>query len=444
VPEKRLRLAELAAGLSVVSDLSRGLEDGQGIRAGVLAMHVADLLGLDTDDRTTLLWISLLRFAGWTTRAADTAAALGDDLLVGAALTAAELRDRSGLVATAVATVGRRPRGIAGFVREAPAAIAAHQVASSETSQWVAARFGLPSRVVRGLGQVFERWDGSGTPGHLRGTEIDVAVRVWQVAHVAELVASERGPDAVRSVLRRRSSRTLDATIAGAVADAIHDLLHPEANGVEALLALEPQPHRLTDQAGVDDLLPLFGMIADFKAPFLRGHSDRVALLAGAAAAAAGRSAHDVTLVRRAGWLHDVGRVAVSSASWGRDEVLSDAELERMRAHPLHTARALAHTPGLAGLADVACAHHERLDGSGYPRGLSGAQFTPLAALLAAADAYVSAGEARPHRPARPPAEQAFVILGLADDGRLPHEAVDAVIAAVNNGSDGATSAPAS
>jgi HD-GYP domain-containing protein (c-di-GMP phosphodiesterase class II) len=138
--------------------------------------------------------------------------------------------------------------------------------------------------------------------------------------------------------------------------------------------------------------------------------------------------------VRRAALVHDVGRVAVSSGIWQRTAPLSDAEQEAVRLHPYYTARALARVPALAGLVEVACAHHERSDGSGYHRGLSGASLTPAAALLAAADAYVTAGEPRPHRPARPGPERAALLREAAAEGRLPAAAVEAVLSAAGAG----------
>jgi HD-GYP domain-containing protein (c-di-GMP phosphodiesterase class II) len=434
VPEKRLRVAELAAGLSVVSDLGMSLDDGQGIRSCVLAMRLADQLELDPDDRTALFWVGLLRFVGCTANASEMAAALGDDLAVNAAFVMNDAHEVSSLLRGAVAAAGRRPDRVAGFTRRARNVLAEYQTASAQVAQVVGGRLGLRGRIVAALGQVFERWDGKGSPGSARGTAIDVAVRLWQVAHLADLAATRRGADAVRTELRKRSAHSLDPEIVRACIDAVTAMATDERpSGIAELLAAEPSPQLMTDQAGVDAILPLFGMIADFKAECFSGHSARVAELAAGAAHIAGYAPHDVALVRRAGWVHDVGRVGVSSAIWTKPGPLTDAEREQARLHPYYTARALAHAPGLAALAEVASAHHERLDGSGYPAGLSGAEFSPLAALLAAADAYVSAGEPRPHRPARPSAEQAFVILGLARDGRLPHRAVDAVIGAARN-----------
>jgi DNA-binding CsgD family transcriptional regulator len=134
--------------------------------------------------------------------------------------------------------------------------------------------------------------------------------------------------------------------------------------------------------------------------------------------------------VRRAGLVHDVGRVAISSRIWEKAGPLTAGERELVRLHPYFTTRALARVPALADLAELACAHHERCDGSGYHRGLSGAGFPPAAALLSAADCWVTAGEARPHRPPRGDAERTALLKAHAAAGRLPGSAVDAVLAA--------------
>ncbi len=143
--------------------------------------------------------------------------------------------------------------------------------------------------------------------------------------------------------------------------------------------------------------------IADFtdlKSPWTIGHSRGVADLAGAAALEYGLSAADATRVRRAGLVHDLGRLGVSNAIWDKPGALTAAELERVRLHPYLTERMLASSSALAPLGAIAVQHHERLDGSGYPQGLRGDALTPAGRVLAAADAYHAMTEPRPHRPA--------------------------------------------
>ena len=96
--------------------------------------------------------------------------------------------------------------------------------------------------------------------------------------------------------------------------------------------------------------------------------------------------------------MHDLGRVAVPVRIWQKPGPLTADEWERVRLHPYYTERVLTHSPFLSELAPVASSHHERLDGSGYHRGLTAATLTQPARLLAAADAYHAMTEPRPHR----------------------------------------------
>lgn len=149
----------------------------------------------------------------------------------------------------------------------------------------------------------------------------------------------------------------------------------------------------------LDSLLQAIADLVDLKSPHLAGHSRGVANLAAAAARAAGLSDRATTLLRRAGYLHDLGRLGVSNTIWEKTGQLSHAESERVRPHPYLTDRMLADVPGLTAARQIAARHHERLDGSGYPHGLTAATLTVEDRLLAAADVYHALTESRPHRP---------------------------------------------
>jgi DNA-binding CsgD family transcriptional regulator len=98
--------------------------------------------------------------------------------------------------------------------------------------------------------------------------------------------------------------------------------------------------------------------------------------------------------------------------------------------HPYHSERVLVRSPFLAALAPVATTHHERLDGTGYHRGIAAATLTPAARVLAAADAYHAMTEPRPHREALSPAQAAETLVREAREGRLDADAVAAVLEA--------------
>ena len=151
--------------------------------------------------------------------------------------------------------------------------------------------------------------------------------------------------------------------------------------------------------AEFDAALEALGDFSDLKSPWFTGHSGRVAELAAAAATQLQLPEPDVVRLRRAGLVHALGRAGVPNTIWDKPGELTRAERERMQLYAYYTDRILRHG-SLAGLADLASASHERMDGSGYPRGLSGPAITQPARLLAAADVYDALTSKRPHREA--------------------------------------------
>ena len=198
----------------------------------------------------------------------------------------------------------------------------------------------------------------------------------------------------------------------------------------EEILEAEPGLTETIDERRLDAILEAVGDFVDLKSPWFFGHSRRVADLAGAAAAGVGLSADDATKVRRAGLVHDFGRLGISNGIWDKTTPLTVSEQERVRMHPYLTERMLAFSPRLAELGAIAVQHHERLDGSGYPRGLTGSTVSLPGRVLAAADCYATMREDRPHRPARGVVESAVTLRAEARAGRLDGAAVEAILEA--------------
>jgi HD-GYP domain-containing protein (c-di-GMP phosphodiesterase class II) len=171
----------------------------------------------------------------------------------------------------------------------------------------------------------------------------------------------------------------------------------------------------------------------DLKSPYTIGHSSGVAALASAAAQRCGLPEADIVCIRQASYLHDMGQVSLPMGIWTRPGPLTDSEWERMRLHPYYTERIFARSRPLAHLGALGALHHERLDGSGYHRGLSATMLPPMARLLAAADAYHAMTEPRPYRPAHSAEAAADQLRGEVRAGKLDGEAVNAVLAAAGH-----------
>ena len=131
--------------------------------------------------------------------------------------------------------------------------------------------------------------------------------------------------------------------------------------------------------------------------------------------------------------MHDLGKMGVPNAVLDKTGPLTPAEQERARLHVYLGERMLASSSALAPLGAVAVQHHEHLDGSGYPRQLTGADITPAGRLLAAADSYQTRIEPRPYNEAKSAQQAADDVLADVRAGRLDADAVAAVLSAAGH-----------
>jgi HD-GYP domain-containing protein (c-di-GMP phosphodiesterase class II) len=293
-------------------------------------------------------------------------------------------------------------------------------------------QLGMPDGVRHLFPNLTDRWDGKGPLGRARRDEIPLALRIGQVAADAAFQRLLGGVARAVELIQARSGRAFDPDVAACFVDHASALLDLD-NGTSAwddAMALEPLPYRTLAGPAIDRALTGIAGFADLVSPHFAGHSTGVASLAAAAAEIRQFDQRSVRALRRAGLVHDVGRVAIWASVWEKRGPLSAAEWEQVRLHPYHTSRVLSRSPFLPALALTACAHHERLDRSGYHRGAAGAELSQAARVLAAADAFRAMTEARPHRPPMTAADAATELAAGARAGRFDADAVSAVIEA--------------
>jgi HD-GYP domain-containing protein (c-di-GMP phosphodiesterase class II) len=444
--ESSLRLAELVGSLSLVTDLGMGQPLEHTLRTCLLAVALGEAAELDDDEISTAYYVALLRWIGCTADAHEAAGLFGNEIesraafaLIDPASPAQMLRFMRRHVGAGSSTP-RRARLLVGALaagKEGPRqAFRAH----CEVAQRLAARLGLPDPVERALGHVFERWDGKGFPAGARGSAIVPAARLVVLARDVEVFHRAGGAEAALALVRERSAGAYDPELCRCFLDSGVRLLERlgEEPPWEATLAVEPEP-----VLAVDDLDGACRAIADFadlKSPYTVGHSHGVAELAEAASWRLGLPRPEVVSIRRAALLHDLGRVGVSNQIWDKPGPLTPSEWERVRIHPYLTERVLSYSPALAPLARLAGMHHERLDGSGYHRGVSAPELDLAARVIAAADVYQALGEDRPHRPRFDAAGAAEELRKEVETGRLDAEAANAVLEA--SGHRGSPAAP--
>lgn len=254
-------------------------------------------------------------------------------------------------------------------------------------------------------------------------------MRIVQLADVAEVHWREDGSRAAVDTVRRRSGSQFDPDIVSVFDRYAGEMLAepPGDDAWQAAIALAPESDRPLTAAELDELLVALGDFVDLKSGFRHGHSRAVAALAGDAARFIGLPDDDVDRLRRAGAVHDLGRLGVSNAIWDKPTPLSSVERERVRLYPYLTQRILGRVPGLSQVAALAGSHRELLDGSGYPKGVDASFLSVPARILAAADRYQSLTESRPHRPALSRADAAAALDRDASSGTLDPAAVAAV-----------------
>jgi HD-GYP domain-containing protein (c-di-GMP phosphodiesterase class II) len=405
MPASEFRLTEPLAALSVATDLVRGQPPGQALYKTVIATKLAEYLGLGQTDRATVYFATLLRAAGCTATSHEFAMYLGgNDVAVrfgGDAVDTDDLDQLSRLL-TSLGKDGMDPA-------DAMQVVADGSRADREVGGRVVTRLGLGDSVADCVRHIFERWDGQGVPSGVAGEDIPQGTRIGHVASAAVMFTQSRGPSEALSILEKWSGRVLDPAITDAFlahADGLLSFLDVP-DSWQAVLAAEPRPWRIVGEGSLDDICSVFGDFVDLKTPFLLGHSARVARLAEGAARVLQMSEDDCVMLRRAGLLHDLGRVGIATGIWEKPSPLGTLEMEHVRLHPYHTERILERSTLFQPLARLAGRHHERTDGSGYYRGLPGSLLDRAARVLAAADACAELLEDRPGRKALSPDEAA-------------------------------------
>jgi HD-GYP domain-containing protein (c-di-GMP phosphodiesterase class II) len=433
-----VRIAELVATLSYAADLGLGQPMAHCMRQTVIALRLADLAGASAEDREATYYLGMLVNSYCHADAAEQASWFGDDIAFkGEGFEVLDMSTRQA-ISFLVRRVGshgtpvERARRVATLPVAFPRRLSEFLTTHSTLGSRFAAQIGLGEPLKTAVAQAYEQWDGKGVPGHLSGEQICLPARLVQVASPVEVLSRRHGVESARRVVRKQAGSELDGRLAGLFAAHADELLAglDEAADWDAVMDAEPRLGRRVQGAELDHVLEAMADLVDLKSPYLAGHSRGVANLAASAGRGLGLDAADVTTVRRAGLLHDLGRLGVPNTIWDRQGPLREVDVERVRLHPYLTDRMLVRVPALRASREVAARHHERLDGSGYPRGLTAVSLTMPDRLLAAADAYHALTEPRPHRPAMSTLDAARVVQADVRAGRLDGDAVNAVLAA--------------
>lgn len=435
-----VRLAELVAALSLITDLGLGHPTEHVLRQTLVAMRLAESAGLSDDDQAATYYASLLAWVGCAADTHELASFFADETVL---FTGHQEIETAGLPLAAffASHLGsgrstlRRIGLIGHFLATAGRPMIQVWTSHCRAVADLASRLGLGDDVREPLLQAFERWDGKGVPDGARHDELTPAIRVVQLADTIEVLQRTRGlSDAVEIIEQRRGTR-FDPALVDTFAAACDTICAGIDESVtwDEVIARDPGLGEPLRGAALDDALEALADFADLKSPYRIGHSRGVAALSARAAEQLGLPEEQADTLRRAALVHDLGMVGVPSAVWDETDAWTESQRERARTHPYLTERMFVRSPGLAVFGQCARLHHERLDGSGYPYGLTADAIPLPARVLAAADVYHALGEPRPHRAPIGESDAAAILRDEVSDGRLDGDAVNAVLAAAGH-----------
>src|SRR3954471_14518576 len=409
-----LRLSELIGALSFALDITEGQPAGHAARSCVIGTRLAAHLGLGEEERFSLFYALLLKDCGCSSIGSQVAELYGhDDQAVKSTLRAIDHRSPIAVLGHAIrntepgggwAGLGSRARRFAGLLRNGVSSARELNTIRCDRGADIARMVGLDERGVDGIRSVNEHWDGGGIPDGIAGEEIPLLARVMGIAQAVEVELTRGGAQHALEVLRSRAGTWFDPSLVAdlvlaAGAPDFWEGLDVEGDVHAALAPLEPGDRLIVaDETRLDRVAEAFARVIDAKSPYTARHSDGVARFAVLIAERLGFEPRDVRDLRRAGLLHDIGKLGVSSRILDKPGKLDEDEWKQMRRHPEFTARILGQVEQLRDLAAVAAAHHERLDGRGYHLGLTAEQLGPAARVLAVADVAEALSADRPYR----------------------------------------------
>ncbi len=424
-----VRLSEVVAALSYALDITEGQPMGHAVRTCLIGMRIGAALRLDAATRSDLFYALLLKDLGCSSNAARLAQLFGtDDLALKRAHKLADWADTRAAAAYAFEHVapGRSAMAKAWHVLRLglmERGSGREMVATRcERGADIALMLGLTPRTAEAIRALDELWDGRGMPRGLQGDRIPLLGRICGLAQTVDVFVTAVGRAGAYEVARARRGTWFDPALVEALGSFEHDRRFWGDLGrrdARALVAeLEPEDRLVfADAARLDRVAEAFARVIDAKSPFTARHSEGVAAIAVRLADALGLTAEERTTLRRAGLLHDIGKLGVSNTILDKPGRLTEAEFAAMREHPRHTAEILLRVRAFRGVADVAARHHERLDGQGYHQGIGAAHLTRLDRVLAVADVCEALSAARPYRPALPRDEVLALVRGQAGAG---------------------------
>ncbi len=445
--DARLSLSEIISALSLALDLTEGALQGHALRSCLLGMRIAASLYLDPVRMHDLYFALLLKDVGCSSNAARMCQIVGGDdiaMKAGAKLEDWTKPNKPTLSTLKMLWGNVLPAGnpASRFARIVQLGLDQHKnneeliTLRCDRGSGIVRKLGLGPNVAEAVRYLDEHWDGSGYPDRLLGSYIPLLSRIMQVAQNLDVFSTERGPESAIKILLERRGTWFDPELVD-IALGLHrygDLwrhCHRDSTAEEtrqAVLEIEPGSDiNLTNQ-DFDRICEAFADVVDAKSPFTYSHSIGVADAALGIAQTMGLPEERIQLIRRAALLHDIGKLGVSNAILDKPGKPTPEEWKAIRYHPVMTRQILARIRAFDELARVAGEHHEKLDGSGYPDGLTAPQLCRESRIIVVADIFGALVEDRSYRRGLP-LDKAIEIIAKEVPDKLDGDCFEALLA---------------
>ena len=425
-PAPQLRLAELLSALSYALDMVEGQPAGHCVRCCWIGVHIGRELGLPEAEIRELYYTLLMKDVGCSSNAAricqlymtDDIAFKRDFMTINGSLPQV-LRfvlSHTGMTAG----LADRFRALVHIFQNGGQIAQELMETRCDRGAEIARKMRFSEHVIAAIRSFDEHWNGGGMPAGLKGDDIPIYSRIALISQVVDVFQTANGVEAAKLEVQHRTGTWFDPRVSAAferVAARPEFWATLRSDELQmAIFALEPAQERsFVDEDYLDDIAAAFAQVIDSKSSYTAGHSARVTLFADLVAEQLEFSQESRRRLRRAALLHDIGKLGVSNSVLDKPAKLDPDEWAAMQKHTSLGEEVLSRIAAFRDLATIAGAHHERLDGKGYPRGLRGDQIALEVRIVTTADIFDALTADRPYRAAMPVDKALAIMTDMLD-----------------------------
>jgi len=408
MPYRSMKMSELIGALSHALDMTEGQPPGHCIRACWIGLQIAKSIGLNNQQQWELYYTILLKDLGCSSNAARICQLYATDDLsfkhdykrVDGSLSQVL---NFVLQHTGVQTgLAERFRQILSVVRHGETWAQELMQTRCERGADIARQLRFSEPVAEGIRALDEHWNGGGKPYGLTADSIPLYARIALISQVVDVFFTGTGREACLAELEKRKGSWFQPELVDALLNIANESFWKTLSSPtlpQQVIDLEPAHQSIElDEDYIDEIAAAFGQVVDSKSPYTAGHSERVALITDLIAEKLGLNAAKRRWLKRGALLHDVGKLGISNSILDKPDKLTDEEFDTVKLHAKFTGEILSRITAFKELADIAQAHHERMDGRGYPLGLKEEEISLETRIITTADIFDAITAARPYR----------------------------------------------